>query len=237
MNFSPKGIKWRQVIAIAMIAVPWFLRDELAGRMDQRATDAQQVLTEKDNQEEQQQQVEDQRDMLRRIREIQGQLKVVDVKLDPQVTEGQIEDQARKSDDEFLDGYFKEAASDLADGADKLTDLMQRVGLSSDQKQKLDGAAAAAHKTAHDLEGFNQDASEDEIDVLYKNLGESQSALVKAYDELSTVADQERARSTRNAEIARGAAWVLTALATVLMGNWKRLLGGLDDEEKKADTD
>lgn len=107
---------------------------------------------------------------------------------------------------------------------------MERVGLSSDQKQKLGGTADAARKTAHDLEGFNKDASEEEIDLLYKNLDESKSALVNAYDELSKVADQERAQSTQNAEIARGAAWALTALGTVLMGNWKRLLGGSDDD-------
>jgi hypothetical protein len=75
-----QGIKWQQVIAVAMIAVPWFLRDELAGRMEQRSTNAQQVLTDKD---EQQQQIIDQQDMLRRIEEIQGQLKLVEVKLDP----------------------------------------------------------------------------------------------------------------------------------------------------------
>jgi hypothetical protein len=75
-----QGIKWQQVIAVAMIAVPWFLRDELAGRMEHRSTNAQQVLTDKD---EQQQQIIDQQDMLRRIEEIQGQLKLVEVKLDP----------------------------------------------------------------------------------------------------------------------------------------------------------
>ena len=86
MKFTMQGIKWQQVIAVAMIAVPWFLRDELAGRMEQRSTNAQQVLTEKDEQQEQQQQISDQRDMLRRIEEIQGQLKLVDARLDPKVT-------------------------------------------------------------------------------------------------------------------------------------------------------
>jgi hypothetical protein len=45
LKFTEQGIKWQQVIAVAMIAVPWFLRDELAGRMEQRATDARPVLT------------------------------------------------------------------------------------------------------------------------------------------------------------------------------------------------
>ena len=75
------GIKWQQVIAVAMIAVPWFLRDELAGRMEQRSTKVQQVLTEKDEQQEQQQQISDQRDTQCRMEEIQGQLKLVDAKL------------------------------------------------------------------------------------------------------------------------------------------------------------
>jgi hypothetical protein len=74
LKFTTHGIKWRQVIVVAMIAVPWFCRDVLAGKMEQRAADAQQVLTEKDQQLEQQLQIKDQRDMLVRIGEIQTEL-------------------------------------------------------------------------------------------------------------------------------------------------------------------
>lgn len=137
-------IKWREVIAFAMIAVPWFLRDELASRMEQRATDAQQVLTEKDEQQEQQQQISDQRDMLRRIGEIQTELTVVDGKVDKEVTKEEVEERARKSDDEFLGNFFKEAGSDLGDSAGKLDELMQRVKLSSAEYDQLTAASAAA---------------------------------------------------------------------------------------------
>jgi hypothetical protein len=40
------------------------------------------------------------------------------------------------------------------------------------------------------------------------------------------VAEQERRRSTKYADMARGAAWAFTAIGTVLIGNWKKLLGG-----------
>lgn len=231
MKFTMQGIKWQQVIALAMIAVPWFLRDELAGRMEQRSTNAQQVLTEKDAQQEQQQQISDQRDMLRRIEEIQGQLRLVDARLDPKVTEEEIENQARESDDKFLGGFFKEAGTDLGDSADKLDELTQQVTLTSDQENKLSGAAAAAHETAKGLESFDPNASEEAIHALLDSLSKAQDGLVDAYDTLSKVAEQERERSTKYADMARGAAWAFTAIGTALMGNWKKLLGGSDEEE------
>jgi hypothetical protein len=234
LKFTKQGPNWRQVIAVAMIAVPWFLRDELAGRMEQRATNAQQVLTEKDEQQEQQQQIGDQRDMLRRIGEIQAQLRLVDAKVDSKVSEEEIEEQARKSDDEFLGNFFKEAGSDLGDSADKLDELMAQVNVPSAQADQLSQAAAAAHKTAHDLESFDPNASETVIDAQYNDLSKTQDDLVDAYEKLSNAAEQERDTSTRYANVARGVAWVFTAIGTVLMGNWKKLLGGSDEEPEEA---
>ena len=46
------------------------------------------------------------------------------------------------------------------------------------------------------------------------------------------MAEQERDRSTKNANIARGTAWAFTAIGTVLVGSWKKLLGGSDEEEE-----
>ena len=232
MKFTRQGIKWQQVIALAMIAVPWFLRDELAGKMEQRSTNAQQVLTEKDEQQEQQQQISDQRDMLRRIEEIHGQLKLVNTKLDPKVTEKEIENQARQSDDKSMGGFFKGAGSDLGDSADKLDELMQQVKLTSDQENKLSSAAAAAHETAKSLESLDPNATEQTIDALFEGLSKVQHDLVDAYDTLSNVAEQERNQSTKYANWARGLAWAFTAIGTALMSNWKKLLGVSGEEEE-----
>lgn len=70
MKFAREDIKWRQVVVVAMIAVPWFFRDVFAGKMEMRAADAQQVLTEKEEQEAQQQQTSDQRDMLTQMERV-----------------------------------------------------------------------------------------------------------------------------------------------------------------------
>jgi chromosome segregation ATPase len=229
-------INSRQLIAVALIAVPWFLRDELAGRMEKRAADAQQVLTEKDQQQEQQQQINDQRDMLRRIGEIQDRLKLVDAKVDPSVSAEEVEAQAKKSDDEFLGDFFKQAGSDLTDNADKLQELMQQIDLPADLNDQLNAVAKSARDNAAELGKFNPDASESEIDTLFNNLSKSQDELVDAYEKLSNVAEQARNRSTNYANIARGVAWVFTAIGTVLMGNWKTLLGesvGEEDDDNK----
>ena len=170
--------------------------------------------------------------MLRRIEEIQGQLKLVDARLDPKVTEEEINDRARQSDDKSMGSFFKEAGSDLGDSADKLDELMQQVTLTSDQESKLSGGAAAAHNTAKNLESFDPNASESAIDALFDGLSKAQDDLVNAYDTLSNVAEQERDQSTKHANIARGVAWAFTAIGTVLMGNWKKLLGGSDGEEE-----
>ena len=126
MTFKKQGIKWRQVIAVALIAVPWVLRDVLAANMEEQATDAQQVLTEKEAQEGQQQQISDQREMLDRIAEIQEQLKLVEAKLDAKASDDEIEAQAEKADARSLAKIFTEAGSDLGDAADKLTELKAR---------------------------------------------------------------------------------------------------------------
>lgn len=204
--------------------------------MEKRAADAQQVLTEKDQQQEQQQQINDQRDMLRRIGEIQDRLKLVDAKVDPSVSAEEVEAQAKKSDDEFLGDFFKQAGSDLTDNADKLQELMQQIDLPADLNDQLNAVAKSARDNAAELGKFNPDASESEIDTLFNNLSKSQDELVDAYEKLSNVAEQARNRSTNYANIARGVAWVFTAIGTVLMGNWKTLLGesvGEEDDDNK----
>lgn len=236
MKFAKQGGKYQQLIAVAIIGVPWFLRDELASNMEQRATDAQQVMTEKDEQQEQQQQISDQRDLLRRIGQIQAQLRLVDAKVGSKLSEEEIAEQTRKSDDEFLGNFFKEAGTDLGDAAEMFDELVQKVKLPAAEQNQLSGIAEAARKTSHDLESFDPNASESVIDAQFNALSKTQDDLVDAYEKLSKAAEQERDRSTNYANIARGGAWAFTAIGTVLLGNWKKLLGGSDKEEEQAGT-
>lgn len=236
MKFAKQGGKYQQLIAVAIIGVPWFLRDELASNMEQRATDAQQVMTEKDEQQEQQQQISDQRDLLRRIGQIQAQLRVVDAKVGSKLSEEEIAEQTRKSDDEFLGNFFKEAGTDLGDAAEMFDELVQKVKLPAAEQNQLSGIADAARKASHDLESFDPNASESVIDAQFNALSKTQDDLVDAYEKLSKAAEQERDRSTNYANIARGGAWAFTAIGTVLLGNWKKLLGGSDEEEEQAGT-
>lgn len=72
------------------------------------------------------------------------------------------------------------------------------------------------------------------IDGQFNQLSKAQDDLVDAYEKLSNTAEQEREQSTHYANISRGVAWVFTAIGTVLMGNWKKLLGGSDEEEEES---
>ena len=71
------------------------------------------------------------------------------------------------------------------------------------------------------------------IDAQFNELSKAQDDLVDAYEKLSNAAEQERDRSTKHANTARGVAWTFTAIGTVLMGNRKKLLGGSDEEEEE----
>ena len=234
MPFKRQGIKWRQVIAVALIAVPWVLRDVLAANMEQQATDAQQVLTEKDAQEAQQQQISDQREMLDRIAEIQEQLKLVDAKLNVNASDDEIEAQAEKADARSLDKIFAEAGSDLGDAANKLNELKQQVALNSDQDKELSGAATKAHEKAEGLKSFDASVAGAEIDAQFEELSTVQNDLVKAYETLAAAAEKDRDRSTLYANIARGLAWVLTAIGTLMLGNWKKLVGVSEEGEEEV---
>jgi hypothetical protein len=72
------------------------------------------------------------------------------------------------------------------------------------------------------------------IDAQFNDLSKAQDDLVDAYEKLSNVAEQERVHSTHYANTARGVAWAFTAIGTVLMGDWKKLLGGSDEEEEEV---
>jgi len=162
-------------------------------------------------------------------------LKLVDAKVDPSVSAEEVEAQAKKSDDDFLGDFFKQAGSDLTDNADKLQELMQQIDLPADQNDQLNAVAKSARDNAENLAKFDPDASESEIDTLFNNLSKSQDDLVDAYEKLSNTAELARDRSTRYANIARGVAWAFTAIGTLLMGNWKKLLG--ESVEEKDDSE
>jgi hypothetical protein len=233
LKFTLQGMKWRQVIAVLMIAVPWFLRDELAAGMEKKAADAQQVLTEENEQQQQQQQIGNQRDLFDRIGQIQAQLGVVEAKVDPTSSKEEIEDKTRQSDDALLGNFFRESATDLNDSAARFDELRQQVDLSADLDSQFSQVAAAAQTTAHELQGFDASASDESLDAQFDELTKAQSNLVDAYAKLSDAAEQDRDRSTSHANIARGVAWAFTAAGTLLIGNWKKLLGisGDSDEE------
>jgi chromosome segregation ATPase len=202
--------------------------------MEQQATDAQQVLTEKDAQEGQQQQISDRREMLDSIVEIQDQLKLVEAKLSVTTSDDDAAAQAGKAEAKSLAKTFTEAGSDLRDAADKLVELKGQVALTSEQEKELSEAAARAKDKAEALKSFDASVAGPGTDAQFDELLAVQDDLVKAYEKLAAVAEGERDRSTLYANIARGLAWVLTAIGTLMLGNWKKLLGVSDEGKEEA---
>jgi hypothetical protein len=235
VNIFKAGGKWRKLIALAMIAVPWFLRDQLAARMDKRATVAQQVLTEKNDQQQRQEQVQDQRETLDRLKDIQAKLDEVDAKVEGK-DENEIQKRADESYVKLTSDLFEEEGLALNQSADNFDGLLKKVDMDSATSRKLEEMAEQAGNTADKLLAFNSNPQEDDIESLFDELSDTQDKLVDGYEKLDTAATKERDESTRRADFFRNLAWVFTGIGAVLMGDWKKLFGGSDDEKDEDDV-
>jgi hypothetical protein len=118
-----------------------------------------------------------------------------------------------------------------------LNGLLQKVDVDPALGKQFADAASQASGTAEKLRSFDPKADSQQGDALFAALSDSQDKLVDAYDKLDDAAAKERDKSASSAGIFRGIAWICTALGAVLMGDWRKLFGGSDeesDEEKRA---
>jgi hypothetical protein len=235
VNIFKAGGKWRKLIALAMIAVPWFLRDHLAARMDKRATVAQQVLTEKNDQEQRQELVQDQRETLDRLKDIQAKLDEVDAKAEGK-SENEIQEKTDQSYVKLTSDFFEEEGLALIRSAGDFDKLLKKVDMDSAASGKLEEMAEQAGDTGDKLRDFNSNPQENDIERLFDELSTTQDKLVDGYEKLDKAATEERDESTRRADFFRNLAWVFTAIGAVLMGDWKKMFGGSDDEENEDDV-
>ena len=225
MHFPAGLLKWKQLIAIAMIVVPWFFKDQLAASMDAKAELAQQALTEKNQQLDVQDQARDQREVLTRLREIQGSLEVVEAKV---ANEGQADIDAKleQSNLDLMSGYFEDEGKALSKSGETFEELIAKIDLDQPLRNELEQIAQQASTAADQLRAFDQSPDTKQIDGLDTALNEAHNKLADGYDKLDDAANKERDESASMAGIFRGVAWVCTALGALLLGDWRKMLGG-----------
>ena len=232
----PSGLfKWQKLIAIALIVVPWFFKDQLAASMDQKAELAQQALTEKNQQLEVQDQAKDQREVLTRLREIQGSLDIVEAKAD-NADQANIDATLEQSNLDLMSSYFEDEGKALSKSEETFERLIDKIDLNPDLKSELENIASQASTTADNLRAFDAAPDAKQIDALYSALDDAHNKLADGYDKLDDAANKERDDSAGLAGIFRGVAWLCTALGALLMGDWRKVLGDSNGDAGEEET-
>jgi hypothetical protein len=213
---SRPGRIWR-LLSMAVIAVPWFMRDQLATTLDHHTQTAQQVMDALRNERQRQARDHEQRDTSQRLQRIEiDVLRLAKSSTDQEADEAMAQARVQELHDE---------AEALSSAAGELKALLAEVSLGADQRQRTEGAAAAALTSAERLtSGVQVGTDEKTVKVLLAPFDQASDKLEKAYEDLHNAADAQRAASARWANASRFLAWLLTGLGAWMIGGWRRVL-------------
>lgn len=92
-------------------------------------------------------------------------------------------------------------------------------------RQALAEKVRGAGMVAQSLEAFDGNAPHEHMAGLVEQWGKAETGLREAYELLLVEAERDRDATATLAKWARIAAWTFTALAALLMGDWKKALG------------
>lgn len=246
MNFITRGGRAWQLLTVAIIAVPWLLRDELAVRLDAHTSAAEQVQTALYNESQRARQAADQqanRDRLEHIEILVMQLAKVTSKTETEDAKADLfAESVRREAEELLTSVqtFDDHLADMeiiplkveeSEQADR-KEIDQWLGINSVAaggftKANLLALSAKVRKTAQVI--AEHDASAGPPPEM-KDWDIAANALGVAYDELHASAVKAQDSHGAWAHAARLAAWCFTALGALMIGDWSRVLRGPDAE-------
>lgn len=222
MMKAKRGSRGWQVATLAMIALPWFLRDQLAVSLEESSREVQQALIEANAQQQQEQQGDD-------LRQLNQQLARIELR--QRQTTGELdEQQVREETAQLLSGTFAAEGQALAHRVKSFEKLLAKFDMAATTRKSLAEKAHAAGEAAQALAAFDAKAHHEHLDRLVEQWDHAETQLREAYDQLLLEAERDREGSASLANWARFVAWGFTALAAVLVGGWKRLLPGGDEE-------
>ena len=212
----------RRLLTMTLIAIPWFFRDQFATSLDEEAREAQQVLSEKGDHEQRQQQNSN-------SREVMSLLARIDLRQRTN-TENKAEIEAEEAR-----LWSKDARDDgklLGDDVAAFKKLLPRISAGDDQdgRKEMEEIAAHAETVARKLEAF--DAGTEETDstgqtiTLQNDFDQADISLRQAWKGLEEEAQKDQQNASATATTARIIAWVCTAIGALVVGDWKKLLAG-----------
>jgi hypothetical protein len=216
---------------MALIAIPWFFRDQFATSLDEEAREAQQVLTEKGDHEQRQQQNSNNR-------EVMSLLARIDLK--------QRTNTENKADIEAEEArlWSKDARDDgklLGDDVAAFKKLLPRVSAGDDQERRkeMEEIAAHAEAVARKLEAFNAETedtdSTNQTITLQNDFDQADLGLRQAWKDLEEEAQKDQQNASATAATARVIAWVCTAIGALVLGDWKKFLAGIARGDDQTD--
>lgn len=222
MMNAKRGSRVWQVATLAMIALPWFLRDHLAVSLEESSREVQQALIEANAQQQQEQQGDD-------LRQLNQQLARIELR--QRQTTGELdEQQVREETAQLLSGTFAAEGQALAHRVKSFEKLLTKFDMAATTRKSLAEKAHAAGEAAQALAAFDVKAHHEHLDRLVEQWDRAETQLREAYDQLLQEAERDREGSASLANWARFIAWGFTGLAAILVGGWKRLLPDGDEE-------
>lgn len=221
IQIKRSGRVW-QMATLAMIALPWFFRDQLAVSLEESSREVQQVLIEANAQQQQEQQGDD-------LRQLNQQLARIELR--QRQTTGELdEQQVREETAQLLSGTFAAEGHALEHRLKSFEKLLPKIDMEDATRKNLAEKAHAAGQVAQALAAFDIKAHHEHLDRLVEQWDHAETQLREAYEQLVLEAENDREASATLATWARFVAWGFTALAAFMLGGWKRLFPGSDDE-------
>lgn len=217
MPFLKRGSRAWQLLALAVIAVPWFLRDHLATTLETQLQETQEILHGLDNERERQLAEHEQRDTLQRMERMEILLRKIAYKSSEE--ESATEQLEAYQQAVRAEGQSMQAAVETFQG------LLSAAAPTQETKAKGDGAAAAAAGAAQKLSEQFGKGTEDEDQTLLDAFDGAARQLDDAFEALYKEADARAAHTEEQATLARFVAWVLTGLGALMMGGGAGLFG------------
>jgi len=212
--FNRGGKAWR-FLSLAVIAIPWFLRDQLAVSLDRHTQTAQKVVEGLHTEKQRQLRDHEQRDNSQRLKRIEINVQ--------RLAKSSTDQQADEAMTAATVKEFHDEAEALAAGAGEFKNLLSEVSLDPSRHQALAAAADAALATAASVAKDVQPGTDEKtLQALLGQFDQAADKLEAAFETLHGAADQERADSARWADGSRFAAWVLTALGMLMIGDWRK---------------
>lgn len=234
MAFIKRGSRAWQLLTVAVIAVPWLLRDHLATELDVQSAAAAEVQTALHQETERSLQASEQRetrDRLKRIEILVAKVARETSAADAQEAQADVAYESAKLEAEELVASAETFLGLLADmpitptpvDKDEVDDRkpidtwlgVDSIGAGGLTKAQLKSLAEKVAKTAQDVADADNPAEGD-----FTEWNNATAALHVAYNDLLASAHAEEKASAAAATTARWAAWLFTALGALMIGDW-----------------